>query len=219
MSQSTVIIDTLRGHPWFRDCSDSLLAEALGGCEVMRYCEGDLIRGSDDRPFLCIFLSGRAEVYTRDEGADLLLRTLGKGDTFGVANLFGQAPMVTRVVAVSDVEVVCMREDTMRYILEHDPRVAMCYIDFLADRVRFLNRRLTCLGAGSAQRRLAVWLDSVAPEGAEEYTVTMSMSRLADTLGLGRASLYRAFDELCEAGLIERCGKRIRFLSRDDLRR
>ena len=219
MSQSTVIIDTLRRHPWFRGCAESLLAEAQEGCEVLTYREGELIRGVDDRPFLCIFLSGRAEVYTRDEGADLLLRTLGEGDTFGVANLFGQAPMVTRVLAVSDVEVMCMREDTMRYVLERDPHVAMCYIDFLADRVRFLNRRLTCLGAGSAQRRLAVWLDSVAPDGADEYTVTMPMSRLADTLGLGRASLYRAFDELCDAGLITRSGKHVRFLSRDALRR
>jgi DNA-binding IclR family transcriptional regulator len=35
------------------------------------------------------------------------------------------------------------------------------------------------------------------------------MSRLAELLGMGRASLYRAIDALCDEGLVEKQGKTI----------
>lgn len=218
MNQPTSISDILGAHPWFCDCDKALLSEVEAGCRVITFSPGAIIEGSEGRPFLCILLSGSAAVYTRDEGTDLLLRVLNAGDTFGVASLFGQEPMVTRVTAVVETCALCMREDTMRHILERDARVAMRYIDFLADRIRFLNRRIACLGAGSAQRRLAAWLDTVASADAVSYELTLPMNRLSDTLGLGRASLYRAFDELTEAGYIRREGKQILFLDRDGMR-
>ena len=93
------------------------------------------------------------------------------------------------------------------------------YVAFLSDRIRFLNRRLACLGAGSAARRLAAWLDASIPDGAAEYELPLSLSRLPDALGVSRASLYRALDELEAAGHIARSGRHISLPDRERMRR
>ena len=90
-----------------------------------------------------------------------------------------------------------------------DGDLAMRYIDFLSDRIRFLNRRIATLTAGSAERRLAAWLDTVMPDSTDRIVLPFPVNRLADTLGLGRASLYRAFDDLTASGYLTRDGKTV----------
>ncbi|MBQ5661825.1 MAG: winged helix-turn-helix domain-containing protein, partial [Clostridia bacterium] len=42
------------------------------------------------------------------------------------------------------------------------------------------------------------------------FSLNTSITSLSELLDIGRASLYRAFDKLCEDGLIEKDGRRIR---------
>jgi CRP-like cAMP-binding protein len=84
----------------------------------------------------------------------------------------------------------------------------------LAGRVRFLNRKIQCFTAGSAERRLALWLLS---EEEEVITLPSSLTTLSDMLDIGRASLYRALDKLENSGLISREGRNIALLSPDEI--
>ena len=216
------IKNTLLAHPLFADCSDSLLEVATNGSRLSNFATGEVIKSYDDKPILCIILSGEVYVHSKDGNADLLLRVLRPGDTLGVATLFGRHSIdpITRVTAAVPTTALCINEETMRDLLMSDAALAMRYIDFLADRIRFLNRRIACLGAGSAEERLCAWLDSVVPIGVESYAYTLRvpMSQLADILGIGRASLYRAFDNLTEQGVLQKDGKVIHIPYRDALR-
>lgn len=222
MNSTDTIRALLASHPLFKDCSEALIEQAVAGCRLSRFEAGEEMKSYDDHPILCIISKGSAQVYTKEHSTDLLLRILRKGDTFGVATLFGHTgnSTITKITAIEATEAVCMSEETVRILIMNDPALAMRYIDFLADRIRFLNRRISCLGAGSAERKLCAWLDSVIPEGSEDdtYTLSLPMNRLAEALGLGRASLYRAFDELAAASVVIREGKTLRIPSRDALR-
>ena len=83
------------------------------------------------------------------------------------------------------------------------------YIGFLSDRIRFLNRKITYLTAGNAERRLALYLISF---GTDHVELSESISALSDLLNLGRASIYRAFDKLAEDGYLEKQGRHITLL-------
>ena len=74
--------------------------------------------------------------------------------------------------------------------------------------------QLDTVSAGSAERKLAQYLLEVGG-GTDE--VTTSATRLSALIGVGRASLYRAFEELEQEGAILREGKLIRILDRKKL--
>jgi len=201
----------LSRHRLFSACSDDLLDAAAATCELRDFSQGEELKSYTERPFLCIISTGSAHVYAKERSSDLLLRILREGDTFGVATLFGQTgeSAITKIIAAEPTRALCMSEASVRSMILRDGDFAMRYIDFLADRIRFLNKRISCLGAGSAEDKLCTWLLNQLPEDRElhTYTLPMSLSQLADTLGLGRASLYRALDELEARGVITRQGK------------
>ncbi len=88
------------------------------------------------------------------------------------------------------------------------PRVGENYVTFLSDRIRFLNRRLSTLTAGQTDGKL--WRYLLAHRG-EDGVVSLpgGMTGLAETLNMGRSSLYRSLDALTAAGRICRQGKQI----------
>ena len=88
------------------------------------------------------------------------------------------------------------------------------YLQFLAERVQFLNAKIRSFTAGSTERRLALWLAEHAQNGAIR---TPSLSMLAETLDIGRASLYRALDKMELEGLITRNGREIKVPCTDTL--
>lgn len=220
--ESQLIQNILSQHSLFSQCASEHLDQLMEGCTLRTYRPGEEMKSYDENPFLCVIQKGSALVYSKDGGSDLLLRILKAGDTFGVATLFGKngETAVTKIIAEDPTEALCIREEAVRALIMADGEFAMRYIDFLADRIRFLNQRISCIGAGSAEDKLCAWLAHRIPSECSDYvlTVPMSYSQLADSLGLGRASLYRALDELETRGIIRREGKQIYMLAPSALR-
>ena len=171
-----------------------------------------------DEKKLTVFISGEAEVYSTDENRAVILRTLGEGSIVGVANLFSTERYVSRVIATKKCDTVEISADNYGKILEHSGKAMYNYISFLSNRIRYLNKKIVCLTAGSSERRLAYYLDSALSEKEErgnfESTVTVQMNTLCEMLNLGRASLYRAADKLCDEGFISRSGKTFTVIDR-----
>ena len=67
-----------------------------------------------------------------------------------------------------------------------------------------MNRKITAFTAGSAKERLILYLLHLPLGSDGSWELDVSYGALSEQLGVGRASLYRAMDSLCEAGYIER---------------
>ena len=89
------------------------------------------------------------------------------------------------------------------------------YISFLSERIKFLNRKILYYTAGSAERRLALYLTSFP---SDTVTPDLPMNALADLLDIGRASLYRAFDRLSEDGFITRDQNTVIIIDREKMK-
>ena len=74
-----------------------------------------------------------------------------------------------------------------------------------------MNDRIAALTAGDAQQKLAVYL--LNSGGAE-----CSMTELSQSLNIGRASLYRALEEMENRGLILRGKKSVSILDPDGIK-
>ena len=88
------------------------------------------------------------------------------------------------------------------------PEFAKAYVTLLSQKIHFLNSRIGTFAEGESAEKLLRWLGEISGEQTE-FTLPCSISRAAESLGIGRASLYRVFDLLTKEGVLKRNGKAI----------
>ena len=214
--QAQQALHFLKEIPLFENADNALLSEclALPACSIQTAASGDRIENTEQRA-LIVILEGRVKIRSTDGERNVILRTAKQGEVLGAASLFlKQAPPLSTIEASGNCRVLFMQADAVRHLLQKDFRFLDDFLAFLAGRVRFLNQKIRCFTAGSAERRLALWL---AGEESDTLTLPDSLTSLADTLDIGRASLYRALDKLEQDGYILRKGREIQLLSREEI--
>ena len=183
------------------------------GCHAVDFEDGDTILSQKESSRTAgIFLAGEAVATTADDSKNTLLRFFETGDFFGIANLFTDETYVSSIRAKKRCRVFFFTEEALRELLESDKTFLYNYLKFLSSRICYLNRKIRYLTAGSAERRLALYLSSFRQDTIE---LDASLSSLSELLDIGRASLYRAFDTLIADGYIEKNGRTIRLLAPD----
>ena len=88
------------------------------------------------------------------------------------------------------------------------PEFAKAYVTLLSEKIHFLNKKLSAFSEGETSEKVLRWIITAA-NGNSELILPCSVSKLAQMLGIGRASVYRAFDTLSERGIIRKDGKKI----------
>lgn len=186
---------------------------------LQRFREGDTVYSSETEDLrVGILMDGTARIQTGNAHESILLRTVRAGEIFGIANLYAaEEPFPTRIVAGKTCEILFVDGDSFRAFVENDRAVLRNYLALQSRKIVYLNRKIAIFTAGSAEKKLAVFLVDYESDGI--FTPPCSMSRLSDMLGMGRASLYRAMERLEEQGLIERRDKLIFIQNKDALLR
>ena len=187
--------DLLLRCPLFQACPEALVRDVLArsGCSVEEFSSGaEIYRPDRFRRCLGLLLSGRVLVTK----GSLTVSTLEPGDLFGAAALYNDAP---------DYATTLTAQGICRCLLGEEALLRRNYLTYLTGRIRFLNARLGSLAVGDTEGRVVRYLLSSLSYGAVEC----SASGLARQLGISRASVYRAFQDLEQAGLIRREGRAI----------
>lgn len=163
------------------------------------------------RRCLGVLLSGRVQVSKES----LAISVLSAGDVFGAAALFTDSEdYATTLTALSPCALVLLPQQGVTALLRESPDFAENYVRYLSGRIQFLSGRLDAVSAGTAEGKLAQYLLSAA---GGEGRLVISATQLSARLGVGRATLYRAFETLERSGAIRREGKSIRILQREKL--
>ncbi|MBE6779137.1 MAG: Crp/Fnr family transcriptional regulator [Ruminococcaceae bacterium] len=176
------------------------------------YEKGEVIYDSRTaQPSLAVVLSGTVRVLH----GRVVMNTLRSGDVFGAAALFGgDRTYESLVMAHTPCQVAFIPQETVCGWMAAEPCVAINYVRFLSDRIRFLNRRLATLTAGQTDGKL--WHFLLAQQQDGVVHLSGGMVELAKRLDMGRSSLYRSLEALAESGRIRRQGKDIYILKEDE---
>ena len=152
-----------------------------------------------------IILSGNARICRMDDtGESVTVRNISEGELFGVAGVFGEwSKEKSHIVATKPCRVLYITEAQLRSILMQYPTVAVNYITFLTEKIKFLNRRTDTFSAKSASHKLYEHLISVADSDGK-VSLKIGLAELARRLKMGRSSLYRSLDELQSNGLLKK---------------
>jgi len=176
------------------------------GCSLMTFEKGEHIYTPDNFfRSVGLVLSGEVLV-TNEKGRKLIVNTITQGKPFGVASVFSEnEEYETTLKATAKCTVLFFSQELLSEMIKQ-PVIAENYIRFLTGRIHFLNDKIRSLSCTDAEQALAGYL--LANE-ADGVCLTGQLSTLAEKLGMGRASLYRAFDLLTKNGLIQRDGKTV----------
>ena len=202
----------LKKHPIFRSLSDVKLSNIVSDsrCKTVSASDGEEISANVLGLFL--ILTGSVLVFRKGNGLPVLLQRLEKGKVFGAASLFSEEnEAVTILRADGDASAFFMPIGLITGLIRDNSAFALSYVTFLSGKIRFLNKRISELSAPSVTQKLAAYLTR------EENTIAQTKVKLASALGIGRASLYRALDELTELGLISVDGRSVTVMDPEGL--
>lgn len=204
--------EQVKGHPLFAQVDPTLLRQVLSGAEEICASRGETLY--DRQRFRrCLGIVMEGTLTVRKES--LLVSALRAGDLFGAAALFNrEEDYPTTLTAQTDCRILLISQEGIRELLQNSGIFAENYVSYLSGRIRFLSHRLDALSADGGEGKLARYLLSGADETG---AVTMSATQLSQRLGIGRATLYRAFEMLERGGMICREGKTIRILDETQL--
>lgn len=181
-------------------------------CFVCSFLKGESISKEDQG--VGILLSGKASALYSDKG---FLKTFSKGEIFGAASVFSKADSepFSKMKAINNCRVFFVTKNGVEKLICSDSEISLKYIAFLSDRVAFLNYRILTFTAKETISRVAKYL----LDNCDENFVckNINFSALAKSLDIGRASLYRAKNELIELKAIAANKKDIIILDRDAL--
>lgn len=209
-SSVKVITDALRGTRLFAAADESeLQIIASDFCTERTFKKGETIfsRNSAEK-CVGVILKGAASVKKEY----VVISRLEAGDLFGAVTLYNkQSCFVNDIIADCECKVVFVSRAAADMLISQNPEFAKSFIEYLSQRIYFLNAKIEAYTQPTADDKLFSFLKDVA-KGESELCLSLKMTELAKALNLSRASLYRAFDELSEQGRIIKDGKNIKFL-------
>lgn len=205
------IHELIKEHPIFKNADKELLAQyiTLDDTALCNFHSGEEIYSplSRDVP-VGILLSGKARIYSADNEKTVLIKSISDGAIFGISTIYSEDSLFpTRICAKSACKVLFISNNAVKDLIENDKNVMRSFLCLLSNKIVYLNKKINSLTAGSAERRLSVFLSENSKDGV--FSFTTSASALATMLDIGRASLYRAFDKLETDGFIERKDKTV----------
>ena len=167
-----------------------------------------------------IVVSGRCKVcQTRSSDEYVVINSLSRGQSFGVVSVLTNAEKFpTHIIACKQTKIVFLDSDTVHTLIESNTQIAKNIISFLAERIAFLNNKVSTFSSGSVEEKLAKFLVSQMAI-TNSKIIPVSKSSLARNLGTGRASLYRAIESLTEKEIISSDTNNIVILNAEMLER
>lgn len=186
---------------------------------VLEYRRGELVFSEESHEKCVGFvISGECEVRRKREGDYVILNTLKAFDSFGILSVFApDEEFPTLIFARKNAAVMFFSEKDIRFLVEKYPQISLNVINFLSERIIFLNKRIATYSGSSTAEKLSAYLLSIYRENGCEFT--LNCKRCSEALGVGRASVYRGIEALVSDGIIKFEDKKIKIICPEGLER
>ena len=183
------------------ECKSLLLKTDV---EYKRYEKGDCIfspKSFEEK--IGIVVSGKCEVLRcRSEGDGIPLNILSVGDAFGVVAAFaGCAEFPTEIIAQRSTEIAFFTKESIYLLMEQNIRFSINIINFLANRIAFLNTKISSFSGDNVEQKLAKYILNEY-KARNDVCIKFNKKHAAEALNSGRTSIYRALDGLASERII-----------------
>ena len=214
-------LNALRGCRYFGSASEEILTELTPGMSLRRYaagetvfCEGDPCQG------LHIIEYGRVKLYKLSpRGREMILRTLGDGESFNEVPVFDGGRTPVNVTALSETLIWVVSCETIRSALTKHPEMAADIILNLSQNLRMLVGLVEEISFLQVTNRLARLIYSLPEEQLQgNGAARLTQDDLAARLGTVREVVARSLKELEYSGAIQVARRKILIIDKSLLR-
>lgn len=207
-------VDILRSARIFAELPDDVLGHLAEACVRRTYRRNQYLwNQGDDGARLVVVASGLVKVVLSSEhGDEVLLATLGPGETLGELALLDGAPRSAAVVAVEPTTVLTLSRETVLGLLSNQPTVLDALLRSLGGLVRRLTEQtgdLVFLDLGGRLAKLLVRLAEAHREPGRPAVVDLGLSQsdLASMVGATRPAVNRVLQSMAARGMITMDGR------------
>lgn len=202
-----------RSRGVFSDLPDETLACLDEEHRVARYRKGEVVfsEGDPAAALFCVY-AGRVRLYRLTAGGGLrVLRFVGPGHLFGVADLMSGLPRTVTAEAAETAEVCRFPARFANALARRDPAFALALTTSMALDLRRTEELLLDV-ASPVRNRVARLLLELG--GTEEAEIPMSRLEMSQLVGTTPETLTRVLSELDREGVIRRTRRRLRIQDR-----
>ncbi len=187
--------ETLKNLFLFKGITENIDYSAIG--EITAFKKGEVIYSQNNyKRALAVLINGNAEAEEQSEGGTLCM--FCAGSVFAAAAVFcSEKNFVSKITAKTDCEILFISEEELTKIFTAYPQTAVNYIAFLNQKIRFLNQKISVYSSSSTEAKVLKYFSANSGQKC-------NFSAIAETLKIGRTSLYRALDALEQKNLIVR---------------
>lgn len=207
----------LKRVPIFSTFPDEQLDRITELC-VQRSCPRDHVIVIAEEVGDSLFVIGRGSVkvsYVSENGREVILAILKKGDFFGELSLLDGETRSANVTALESTELLMLRRGDFTHLIEEYPEIAIGLLRELAQRIRKCDLQIASLTLHDAIGRVASAIVRVAeqtgrPRGGSVVIPKLPIQQdLASMAGTARETISRVMAEFEENGYIEKEGHRL----------
>ncbi len=210
-------LELLKGVYIFSEISEEHLREILSHCKEKNVEKGEVIVSENELgDSMYLILEGEVKVSLMSEdGKEIILSTLRKGDCFGEMSLLDGEPRSANVIALSKTDLLELsRKDFLNEIVSNK-HIAGAILKVLSMRLREANERILGLMSKDVFDRLAEYFQKEARLKGRELIdgsivfERLPQSEIASIVGSSRETVTRAIKEMVDRGMIIASGKQI----------
>lgn len=171
-----------------------------------------ILREGERTDSLYVINSGKVKVLMRDEeGKEVILSILKKGDYFGELAVIDELPRSASVVTMEPSEMTVLSKAEFIQCVANNPGIAMTIMRGLAQRLREADLKIESLALMDVYGRVARTLLQLAePENGKMVIKNrLSQQEIASMIGASREMVSRILKSLAHDGYLTIEGRRI----------
>ena len=206
------IYDVLQKSFLFSGLSSEQIFSLLSDKKMLtnRFSRGDTIYSCDDEEKKIGFvISGSCEVRKRKSASgEALLNILSVSDSFGILSVFSNDKFPTQIFASKNCEILFFTKQEIEHYVNSSSQIASNLLNFLINRINFLNEKIAILSSTRVEDRLIQYLVFEAKRNGSD-SFNFNISKTSEAINAGRASVYRALEALEKEKIISLVNKKI----------
>ncbi len=199
----------------FSDLSVGDLTALADMMTFRQFAKGSFVISQNDKgSVMYLLVAGRVKVsLASPEGKELALNYLEAPSHFGEMSLVDAEPRSADVIAVTNVEVLCLEAKDLSAAIQVQPKLALTLIATLSRRVRGLIGRLEDMAFHDATHRVMRVILNVATASYESRGVPvvegLTHYEVATLAGTSRETASRVISQLAKDGVVGTKGRRV----------